>query len=85
MVLGCAWLGAIAVPINVASRGPQLQHILSNCQARLLVMEAAYAEKSRLAGATRPCHRGDLADRAPGGRPGLGEVAAVSHSRRGAS
>ena len=25
--LGCAWLGAIAVPINVASRGPQLRHI----------------------------------------------------------
>ena len=44
VVLGCAWLGAIAVPINVASRGPQLQHILSNCGARLLVMEAAYAE-----------------------------------------
>jgi crotonobetaine/carnitine-CoA ligase len=44
IVLGCAWLGAIAVPINVASRGPQLQHILSNCGARLLVMEAAYAD-----------------------------------------
>ena len=44
VVLGCAWLGAIAVPINVASRGPQLQHILSNCGARLLMMEAAYAE-----------------------------------------
>jgi crotonobetaine/carnitine-CoA ligase len=44
IVLGCAWLGAIAVPVNVASRGPQLQHILSNCAARLLVMEAAYAE-----------------------------------------
>ncbi|HEY7243133.1 MAG TPA: ATP-dependent acyl-CoA ligase [Xanthobacteraceae bacterium] len=44
IVLGCAWLGAVAVPINVASRGPQLQHILSNCAARLLVLEAAYAE-----------------------------------------
>ena len=44
ILLGCAWLGAIAVPINVASRGPQLQHILSNCGARLLVMEGAYAE-----------------------------------------
>src|SRR5262244_1548882 len=44
IVLGCAWLGAVAVPINVASRGPQLQHILSNCAARLLVMEAPYAE-----------------------------------------
>jgi len=48
IVLGCAWLGAIAVPINVASRGPQLQHILSNCAARLLVMEAAYAENLTL-------------------------------------
>jgi crotonobetaine/carnitine-CoA ligase len=44
IVLGCGWLGAVAVPINVASRGPQLQHILSNCGARLLVMEAAFAE-----------------------------------------
>jgi carnitine-CoA ligase len=48
IVLGCAWLGAIAVPINVASRGPQLQHILSNCAARLLVMEAAYADNLAL-------------------------------------
>ncbi len=38
--LGCAWLGAITVMINVASRGPQLRHILSNSGARLLVMEA---------------------------------------------
>jgi crotonobetaine/carnitine-CoA ligase len=38
-ILGCAWLGAIAVPINTASRGAQLQHILRNCGARLLVIE----------------------------------------------
>jgi crotonobetaine/carnitine-CoA ligase len=44
VLLGCAWLGAIAVPINIASRGPQLQHILSNCGARLLVMEAEFSE-----------------------------------------
>ena len=44
VMLGCAWLGAVAVPINVASRGPQLQHILSNCGARLLVIEAAHAD-----------------------------------------
>ena len=37
--LGCAWLGAIAVPINTASRGAQLAHILGNCGARLLVIE----------------------------------------------
>jgi len=38
--LGCAWLGAIAVPINTASRGPQLQHILANSGATLLAIEA---------------------------------------------
>src|ERR1700751_5874163 len=42
-ILGCAWLGAIAVPINVASRGAQLEHILSNCGARLLVIEHEFA------------------------------------------
>ena len=38
--LGCAWLGTIAVPINVASRGPQLAHFLRNSGARLLIIEA---------------------------------------------
>ena len=38
-ILGCGWLGAIAVPINTASRGAQFEHILANCGARLLVIE----------------------------------------------
>ena len=41
VVLGCAWLGAVVVPINTASRGLPLQHILSNSAARLLVIESA--------------------------------------------
>ena len=40
LFLGCAWIGAIAVPINAASRGPQLAHILANSGARLLAIEA---------------------------------------------
>lgn len=40
LVLGAAWLGAVAVPINTAARGTQLHHILANSQARLLVVEA---------------------------------------------
>jgi carnitine-CoA ligase len=44
LLLGCGWLGAVAVPINVASRGPQLQHILTNSGARLLVMEPEFAD-----------------------------------------
>jgi carnitine-CoA ligase len=51
-ILGCGWLGAIAVPINVASRGAQLEHILSNCGARLMVIER------ELAPVVRPLDRG---------------------------
>ena len=39
--LGCAWLGAIAVPINTALRGFQLSHIFRNSHPALLVIEAA--------------------------------------------
>ncbi|HMK81940.1 MAG TPA: ATP-dependent acyl-CoA ligase [Xanthobacteraceae bacterium] len=39
--LGCAWIGAVTVPINIASRGVQLSHILRNSSPRLLVIEAA--------------------------------------------
>jgi crotonobetaine/carnitine-CoA ligase len=38
--LGCAWLSAVAVPLNTASRGPQLAHFLQNSGARILVIEA---------------------------------------------
>ena len=40
--LGCAWAGIIAVPINTASRGAQLEHILGNCGARLAVVDAEF-------------------------------------------
>jgi carnitine-CoA ligase len=39
VVLGCGWLGAIAVPINTAAKGPQLRYALENSAARLLVLE----------------------------------------------
>lgn len=41
--LGCAWIGAVSVPINTASRGRQLQHILANSGARLLILEGSFA------------------------------------------
>jgi carnitine-CoA ligase len=40
--LGCAWLGVVVIPINVASRGSQLQHILSNSDARVLIVEGDF-------------------------------------------
>jgi carnitine-CoA ligase len=52
LLLGCGWLGAVAVPINVASRGAQLQHILSNSGARLLVMEPEHAGNLAMLDAT---------------------------------
>ena len=45
--LGCAWIGAVAVPINTASRGAQLKHILVNSGARLMVIEAEYLDALR--------------------------------------
>src|ERR1700733_14104561 len=42
LFLGCAWMGAISVPINTASRGFQLQHILRNSGAKLLAIEAEF-------------------------------------------
>jgi crotonobetaine/carnitine-CoA ligase len=41
--LGCGWIGAVTVPINTASRGAQLAHILTNSQAKLLVLQAEFA------------------------------------------
>src|SRR5204863_5046675 len=41
IMLGCGWLGAIAVPINTAAKGPQLRYVLENSGARLLVVETA--------------------------------------------
>ena len=39
--LGCAWLGAVVVPINTALRGFQLSHIFRNSRPALLVAEAS--------------------------------------------
>jgi crotonobetaine/carnitine-CoA ligase len=41
VLLGCGWLGAVAVPLNVAVRERQLRYYLDNSGARLLVAEAA--------------------------------------------
>ncbi|NUP73573.1 MAG: AMP-binding protein, partial [Sinomonas sp.] len=43
-ILGCAWIGAMAVPINTAARGEQLHHILANSEAKLLLIESSFLE-----------------------------------------
>ncbi|MBV6274382.1 ATP-dependent acyl-CoA ligase [Alcaligenaceae bacterium CGII-47] len=43
--LGCGWVGAVSVPINTASMGPQIEYFLTNSQASLLLIEAAFLER----------------------------------------
>lgn len=51
-LLGCAWLGAILVPINTASRGAQLEHILSNAAPKIVACEGAVMD--HVTGVPRP-------------------------------
>lgn len=41
----CAWLGAILVPLNTATKGPQLEHMLSNSEPRALALEPAFVDR----------------------------------------
>src|SRR5687767_585220 len=43
--LACGWIGAIAVPINTASMGPQIAYYLENSGARLLVIEERFLSR----------------------------------------
>ena len=47
--LGAGWLGAVAVPVNTASMGPQLEYFLANSEAKLLVIEAELLERLQTA------------------------------------
>jgi carnitine-CoA ligase len=40
LILGCAWAGAVSVPLNAAVRGFPLQHMLGNSGAKILAIEA---------------------------------------------
>ena len=56
-VLGCAWLGAIAVPLNTALRGAQLAHVLGNAAPRILVAQAALVGRLELVDAPSALER----------------------------
>ncbi|MBS0339422.1 MAG: ATP-dependent acyl-CoA ligase [Proteobacteria bacterium] len=47
--LACGWMGAVAVPVNTAAMGPQIQYFLGNSGARLLVMEEPFIERLQTA------------------------------------
>jgi crotonobetaine/carnitine-CoA ligase len=41
-VLGCGWIGAVAVPVNSAAMGPQIAYLLADSGARWMVMEEGF-------------------------------------------
>jgi crotonobetaine/carnitine-CoA ligase len=43
--LACGWIGAVAVPINTAAMGPQIDYYVTNSGAKLLVLEQAFAPR----------------------------------------
>lgn len=50
LILGCAWLGAVAVPLNTAFRGDALSHVLTASGARRLLVEPEYVARVEGAG-----------------------------------
>jgi carnitine-CoA ligase len=48
--LGCGWIGAASVPINTASMGPQIEYVLANSGARVLIIEDRFAGRLGTAG-----------------------------------
>jgi crotonobetaine/carnitine-CoA ligase len=51
--LGCGWIGAVAVPINAASMGPQIEYLLADSGAKLLVIEERFVERLETADLAR--------------------------------
>ena len=47
MFLACGWIGAVSVPINTASMGPQIEYYLANSGAKLLVLEKSFVSRLR--------------------------------------
>ena len=43
LFFACIWSGAILVPVNTASKGPQLAHILENAEPALVVTDVGLA------------------------------------------
>ena len=73
LFLAAGWIGAITVPINTASKGPQIEYYLKNSAARLFIVEAEYLPLLDQAGLSGlPLERiWVIGESAPGGRTAL--------------
>ncbi|MET9381790.1 AMP-binding protein [Streptomyces sp. NPDC002928] len=72
LILGCAWLGAVAVPLNTGLRGQGLRHVLLQAEPSFLFAEPESARRVLEAG-----HRGTLWVTGDEGVPTPGETEAV--------
>ncbi|MFD3598903.1 AMP-binding protein [Streptomyces sp. NPDC058656] len=50
LILGCAWLGAVLVPLNTGLRGQGLRHIMREARPSFLLAEAESADRAVEAG-----------------------------------
>jgi carnitine-CoA ligase len=75
-LLGCAWLGAVLVPINTASRGAQLQHILGNADPKVVAAEAQLLD--RVAAVTPPAEARHLWRIGPGAEATWGSLTSTA-------
>ncbi|MEU5292515.1 AMP-binding protein [Streptomyces umbrinus] len=72
LILGCAWLGAVLIPLNTGLRGQGLRHILREAEPSFLLAEAESADRAVEAG-----FRGTLWIVGEDDVPGPGEAPAV--------
>ena len=48
--LACGWLGAVLVPVNTATRGPQLEHCITNSAPRAIALEPGFIDHLEVLG-----------------------------------
>ena len=78
--LGAGWLGALSVPINTASMGPQIEYFLSNSQAKLLVIDAEYLDRLEAADLGRTALREIWVLGSTASADGVSAVASAGHA-----
>lgn len=83
--LGCAWLGAVFLPLNTALRGAQLEHVFTDSGARLLISQPQFGEQLSEVAPVLPELRWDIealpsADPVPASSVRPGDVAVLLYT-----
>ncbi|UOQ57479.1 long-chain fatty acid--CoA ligase [Leucobacter allii] len=74
-LFGCAQLGAVFVPVNTRLAPPEIEHVLRDSSARVLVHGPGFAERVRpVAASAGVPHRIQTGERGADGEPGLDAI-----------